>query len=100
MVDLMDLEKVRDINRIFTEINRIKTQLVELPALTARYADAVNALYEISIDDSQGGEELSSRALELGNAIHAAQGAYKEIEKLELQLERYGIIRYDQRQAA
>ncbi len=45
-------------------------------------------------------EQISKRALELGIAIQAAQGACKEIEKLELELaEKYGFL-YAQSQAA
>lgn len=98
--DLIDLEKVRDINRIFSEINRLKSQLAELSDLKAQYAAAVNELYEIMIDDSQGGEEISKRALELGIAIQSAQVICHEIKKLEMELaEKYGFM-YAQSQAA
>ena len=100
MGDFIDLEKVRDINRIFSEINSLKSQLAEMSTLKGQYAATVNELYEVSIDDSQGGEQISRRALELGIAIQAAQGACKEIEKLELELaEKYGFM-YAQSQAA
>ncbi len=100
MDDFIDLEKVRDINRIFSEINHLKAQLTDLPILKGQYAAAVNELYEVTIDDSQDGEQISKRALELGIAIQAAQGVYKEIGKLELELAgKYGFL-YAQSQAA
>lgn len=98
--DFIDLEKVRDINRIFSEINGLKLQLAELATLKGQYAATVNELYEVTIDDSQTGEEISRRALELGIAIQAAQGACREIKKLELELaEKYGFL-YEKNQAA
>jgi len=91
--DFIDLEKVRDINCIFAEINRLKGQLADLPALKAQYAATVNELYEITISDSQCGEEISRKALELGMAIQAAQIACKQIKLLELKLsEKYGFL--------
>lgn len=91
--DFIDLEKVRDINRIFAEINLLKGQLADLAILKGKYAAAVNELYEISINDSQCGEEISRKALELGMAIQVAQAACKQIKLLELELSaKYGFL--------
>lgn len=91
--DFIDLEKVKDINRIFSELNRLKAQLADLSVLKGLYAAAVNELYEVSINDSEGGEQISNKALELGIAIQAAEDTYKEIKKLELELaEKYGFL--------
>lgn len=91
--DLIDLEKVRDINRIFSKINSLKSQLTELSTLKCQYAATVNELYEVTIDDSQNGEQISRRALELGIAIQSAQGTCQEIEKLEMELAgKYGFL--------
>ena len=91
--DLIDLEKGRDINRIFSKINSLKSQLTELSTLKCQYAATVNELYEVTIDDSQNGEQISRRALELGIAIQSAQGICQEIEKLEMELAgKYGFL--------
>ncbi len=91
--DYIDLEKVKDIYRIFSKINRLRGQLADLPALQGQYAAAVNELYEITINDSQCGEEISGKALELGMAIQVAQDACKQIKLLELELsEKYGFL--------
>lgn len=91
--DLIDLEKIEDINRIFSKINILKSQLAELLILKAQYASAVNELYEITINDSQNGEQISRKALELGIAIKSAQGICQEIKTLEMELAgKYGFI--------
>lgn len=100
MADFIDLEKVGDINRIFSQLNQLKAQLADLSALKGQYAATVNELYEVTINDSQVGEQISEKALELGIAIQAAQAACSEIEKLEMELaEKYGFL-YAQNQAA
>lgn len=100
MADFIDLEKVRDINRIFSELNQLKTQLADLSAMKSQYAATVNELYEVSIKDSHVGEQLSEKALELGIAILAAQTVCGKIEKLEMELaEKYGFL-HAQNQAA
>lgn len=86
MSDFIDLDKVGD-------INRLKSQLNDLSILKGQYATDVNELYEATINDSQSGEQISRRALELGIAIQAAQGICQEIEKLEMELAgKYGFL--------
>ncbi len=95
--DYIDLGKVRDINRIFTELNCLKAALEDISALKGHYAEAVNELYEVNIEDSSSGEEISSKALLLGKAIQAALNANREIKKLESELEdKYGFLRSTQ----
>lgn len=74
--------------------------MADLSVLQDQYAAAVNELYEININDSQRGEQISQKALELGTAIQAAQETCKEIKKLESELtEKYGFL-YDAIHAA
>lgn len=92
MQDMMDLERVREINRLFTEINKHKDLLKSLPDLKNKYADLVNSIYELSREDSHLGEQLTAQALELGQAIGEALVAPGKITKLEQELTmKYGI---------
>lgn len=93
MADCIDLEKIEDINQIFSKLNYLKAQLADLSVLQDQYAAAVNELYEININDSQRGEQISQKALELGISIKAAQEISKEIKELESELtEKYGLL--------
>jgi len=95
--DYIDLGKVRDINRIFTKLNCLKAALEDISVLKGHYAEAVNELYEVNIEDSRSGEEISSKALLLGKAIQAALNANRELKKLESELEdKYGFLRSTQ----
>ncbi|MGE5397706.1 MAG: hypothetical protein ACM3MK_09275 [Chitinophagales bacterium] len=95
--DYIDLSKVSDINRIFSELNRLKAALEDISVLKGHYAEAVNELYEVTVEDSRSGEEISSKALSLGMAIQAVIAAGREIMKLESELEeKYGFLRSTQ----
>lgn len=91
---LMNLEAVRDIYRLFSELNRIKAIQAELPLLKNQYGDVVNELMSIEVEDSQRGERLANQALKLGQAIQNAMSASYYIEKLEDELiNKYGFLR-------
>lgn len=93
MPDLMDIERVRDINRLFTEINQHKALLKNLQNLKDQYADLVNNIYELCREDSQAGAELTARALEFGQAIEDALAAPARIAELEEELTmKHGIL--------
>lgn len=93
----IDLGKVHDINRIFTKLNCLKAALEDISVLKGQYAVAVNELYEVTVEDSRSGEEISSKALLLGKAIQVALNANREIKKLESELEdKYGFLRSTQ----
>jgi len=90
----MNLEAVRDILRLFSEINRIKVIRAELPTLKNRYGDLVNELLSVEVGESQTGERLAAQALELGEAIQQAMSADYYIKKLEEELiNKYGFLR-------
>ena len=91
--NFIDLKNLIDINRIFSEINRLKSQLTDLSTLKARYSALVNGLFEVAIENSWSGEWMSRKAIELGNAIETSQFAYKKIKALEKELtEKYGFL--------
>lgn len=91
---LMNLEAVRDILRLFSEINRIRAIQAELPTLKNQYGDLVNELLSIEVEESQIGERLAAQALDLGEAIQQAMSANHNIEKLEEELiNKYGFLR-------
>ena len=91
---LMNLEAIIDIHRLFSEINCIKTIQAELTTIKNQYADVVNELMSIEVENSQTGEELATKALELGQAIQQAASASLHIEKLEQELmNKYGFLR-------
>jgi len=90
---LMGLDKVHEINRLFADINHQKLLVEKLPQLEDQYQAAVNALYEIDLYDSHGGEELSAKAIELGKQLEEALKAQDKIKQLEEDLmNRYGIL--------
>ncbi len=93
MQDLYNIEAIDDIHRIFTEINAHKTFLRELPGIKAKYADIVNELVGIYVEDSEAGEALSWRAKELCLTILKAEHAKSDIRRLENELkEKYGFL--------
>lgn len=95
----IDLDMIENIHRIFSEINRLKTQLADLLVLKGQYSAAVNELYEVTIENSWTGEWMSKRALELGLVIQASLAANKRIKELELELaDNYGFL-YDYKKA-
>lgn len=99
-MDLMDIERVHDIHRIFKEINDCKSQVAELPELKDQYADTVNEFYDISVDNSQAGEEIAARALALGKQIEEAWKARERITVLEQELvEKYGFLSPEEKAA-
>lgn len=88
----MDLENLKDINRMFTAINHNKTLVAELPTLKQSYAQTVNDLYEIATGDTLAGEKLSRKAIELAAAISATHKAQQEIDALQSELAgKYGF---------
>jgi regulator of replication initiation timing len=92
--DQMNLDAVRDIHRIFSEINRIKAVHAELPNMKIQYADLVNELMSITVENSETGEELAAQALQLGEAIQQAMSAKQHIQRLEQELiTKYGFLR-------
>lgn len=89
----IDLEMIEEIYTIFSEINRLKTQLADLSALKGQYSTVVNGLYEVTIENSWSGEWMSKKALELGLLIRSSQVAHKKIKALELELaKKYGFL--------
>ena len=91
--DFIDLRNLTDINRLFSEINHLKSQLADLSTLKARYSALVNGLFEVTIENSWSGEWLSRKAIELGSMIQKSQGAYRKIKTLEKELtEKYGFL--------
>jgi len=91
--DLLDLEMLSEIYRIFSEINRLKNDMADLTTLKIRYAAVVNGLCENTIENSMNGEWLSRKALELGCLIQTSVIAHKKIRELEAELaERYGFL--------
>lgn len=91
---LMNLEAVRDILRLFREINRIKAIQSQLPTLKIQYGDLVNELMSIEVGESETGERLAVRALEIGEAIQVAMSANHYIRRLEEELiNKYGFLR-------
>jgi len=94
MQNLMNLEAIRDILRLFREINRLKTMQLELPQLKNQYGDLVNELLSVEVGDSETGEKLALRALEVDEAIQEAMSAHHYIRKLEEELtHKYGFLR-------
>lgn len=91
---LMNLEAVRDILRLFREINRIKAIQSELPTLKNQYGDLVNELLSVEVGESEIGERLAVRAVEIGEAIQEAMAAHHYIKKLEEELiNKYGFLK-------
>lgn len=91
---LMNLEAIRDIIRLFREINRIKAIQSELPNLKNKYGDLVNELLSIEVGESETGERLAIQALEVGEAIQQAMSANQYIRMLEEELiNKYGFLR-------
>jgi len=91
---LMNLEAIRDILRLFREINRIKAIQSELPNLKNKYGDLVNELLSIEVGESETGERLAIQAIEVGEAIQQAMSANQYIKRLEEELiNKYGLLR-------
>ncbi len=91
---LMNLEAVRDILRLFREINRLKAIQSELPNLKNQYGDLVNELLSVEVGESGAGERIAVQALEIGEAIQEAMSAHYNIKKLEEELiNKYGFLR-------
>lgn len=89
----IDLEIIEDIYIKFSEINRLKAELNDLSTLKILYAEVVNGLCEVTIENSWFGEWLSKIAIELGSQLRSSQAAYKRIKALEAELaEKYGFL--------
>lgn len=94
MEPLMNLAAVEEIHEIFAKINSCKAKIDKAETLESKYADAVNELMSVDIDDSQYGEEISKKALELGKELGEAWQAVKDLVSLEETLaSQYGLLR-------
>lgn len=91
----MNLEAVRDIYRLFAEINEIKRSQASLHKSKDRYADLVNELMGFCVEDSFTGEKLAKQTLELGEHIKKTMDeGDQQIQKLEDELcTKYGFVR-------
>lgn len=93
-MDMMNIEAVKEIHDIFTQINQQKELLSKTRELSDAYADKVNELLSVNTCDSELGEEISGQAIELAQKIEAAQKkAHIIIAKLENKLStKYGLL--------
>lgn len=95
MQDIWNYENVYDICATFSRINELKQIIKAGEEAKEEYANVVNELLEVALDDSQKGEEIAQKALKLASMVQRAEKAKESLIGYEQELcEKYGFRRH------
>lgn len=95
MSDIWNYKSVNDIHTIFCKINEYKQIIKAGEQAKEEYAETVNSLMSVPINDSHEGEKLAKKALELARLIQNASDAQSGLQFLEEELRnKYGFLNH------